>query len=776
MLSFTRQGTYEDKANYNWVYYGDDTNHNLFYIVPRPAFVMDENGNPVFQLVTYKTNDSTTNGSGYCSFQVQLTVPAEINQAIMSDIAHKFTDAPNPILNTLPYNPGNKATIYYYDAATQQDTGIDVTASDYGSNVASFLIHLDAKGVSTFTTAFSAPGGALKVTYAMSAPVRLPAVTAVLTFDSTIALNYQKTVYRDKNVWGETTSTRTEINETLSQSEASTVTITWGIPNPPQDLVDRVTSWANQELETLIANEVEQAYQAWNADHPEGTFDLSLVSSFNMTFSENMVINWYIQPTTTLPSLTDLGKTPANFFSTADDRQFVLTINANVPFATSHAATLAADGNTQSASPNVFTDGDALVENLVVTVTYPNVSNTKTKTNSYTFTANSDTATFIAPYDPTQGYQYGLNYTVTYSYKDASGKQQTNKVTKSLLAMTAAQYTISLVEAGILRVTFDGSHIGFGKDLDRAQVQFYFASLSSDQQPINEEFVLNATTLSEVVRSFTAAPIDTNYTYQVTYFLGNNKSVAAPSVTTNGPNIVLNSPFQQKQIGLLLTGAASVVQEVDVQVWFNDTPNLLSQVLGELTTSMVLDDALAEPPTESAPGYYTLTPPANQGEQTNRATFSQLVIDANSPFNLQATLIMADGSVQDIPQIALASNLPMVVFSKGYTYFTVQIDPGLIDWTKDSVQQVQVNLSFLDASGKPQQTQSHLFNPKALAPAYYSYRAPISQSLSYKWNATYSYTNESNKTIADTTGSNSILSLPPNPPAKSGSKESGASS
>src|SRR5262249_54574436 len=150
------------------------------------------------------------------------------------------------------------------------------------------------KDVATFKTAFSQLGGALKILYSMSAPARLPAVTAKLNFNSAIALEYQKTVYRDTNVWGETTSTRTEIHETLSQSEAASFTVTWGIADPPQELKDRVNNWANQELETLIDNEVEQAYQAWSADHPEGTFDLSLVSSFNFTYSENTVINWYI--------------------------------------------------------------------------------------------------------------------------------------------------------------------------------------------------------------------------------------------------------------------------------------------------------------------------------------------------------------------------------------------------------------------------------------------------------------------------------------------------
>src|SRR6185312_7002856 len=85
MLNITLKGTYQDATGYQWDYYGDDVNNNVFYVIPRPQFVVNDQGQPSFQIIRYATNDQS-NGSGYWRFDVELSVPATVLSAIKAQI------------------------------------------------------------------------------------------------------------------------------------------------------------------------------------------------------------------------------------------------------------------------------------------------------------------------------------------------------------------------------------------------------------------------------------------------------------------------------------------------------------------------------------------------------------------------------------------------------------------------------------------------------------------------------------------------------------------
>src|SRR5258708_37922630 len=111
MLSISTQATYQDGTGNDWVYYQDDTQSNVFYIVPSVQFIMDDAGNPSFSIVTYDTDDSN-NGSGVVTIGVELSVPAAIGSALSAPIPHPLSLS-NAQFQALPSNPRPPAYLQF---------------------------------------------------------------------------------------------------------------------------------------------------------------------------------------------------------------------------------------------------------------------------------------------------------------------------------------------------------------------------------------------------------------------------------------------------------------------------------------------------------------------------------------------------------------------------------------------------------------------------------------------------------------------------------------
>src|SRR4029079_19713557 len=105
-------------------------------------------------------------------------------------------------------------------------------------------------------------------------PAYLRTVRAVLTFDSTVAYQYQVTKPQH-HTWGKDRPGST--SSLLTESQSSTVTVTWGETNPPPSLETAVADWANTTLATLVSNEVNQEL-ALEGMTSSDSFDISEVT------------------------------------------------------------------------------------------------------------------------------------------------------------------------------------------------------------------------------------------------------------------------------------------------------------------------------------------------------------------------------------------------------------------------------------------------------------------------------------------------------------------
>ena len=195
MLALQQKRSYQTSDGLTWDVYQDDTDSSIFYIVPLPLLMLlpDAQGKliPAFKLVEYQTGDAYQ-GNGYCYLSTRLGIPPEDELQLHQQIAAAFP-AVTPRYNTLPYQSGGRATVTYATSDGLSTGAVSTIASDYGDNVASFLIPLDSQGMALFKAIFGdgSGSGGVMITYAVSVGARLPAITAEIKFDATVAYEYE---------------------------------------------------------------------------------------------------------------------------------------------------------------------------------------------------------------------------------------------------------------------------------------------------------------------------------------------------------------------------------------------------------------------------------------------------------------------------------------------------------------------------------------------------------------------------------------------------------
>lgn len=684
MLNFALKGSFQDATGYSWDYYRDDQldpnpDPNAFYIIPRPQFVLNDQGKPSFGILTYQT-DGADNGSGSLRFDVELSVPADIEAQIAAAIKAnptKFPGVTNPTFLSLALNKNSTAAFNLpVDGAT---LFFSAAASNFGSNTASFLVNLTKSQLQAAKALFSKTGGALDVIYYLSVPARLQGVSAVLTFDSAIAYQYQVT-QPTYDSWGDETSPGS-VQSMLQESASSKVSLTWGLANPPQQLVKDVTDWANNTLSDLVSAEVQKAISLQNQQSSADSFSISEVASFTNTYAENIVIDWLIAPTASLPSFPDMNLDMAAFETTVNKQQQQMTVSTNLPFY--------ADSLHQSAIvPKVESGGvlkEAYIKSVDITVKYPTLSQANA---SYTFKANGANS-FSADFDPNQGSKWSLIYNV--NYQDPNMPM----VSGTIDDIELGNYTLKVEEAGILSVVFDASQV-FATELNSPDsVEIAFSYLNTNEptgQSVLQILRIAKTSSPQTgqINSLRPMPVSTGYNYQTTYVYPGSVTYQAPLVqNANGASQVIQAANAMKSTNVIIFVPASalandVLLEASASFWYETPPNLPAGV--------------SDLPTQSSPAVFTFNPQTDsKGNAIDKAVFVGLV-SADQPLMYSGSITMGSGEV-DIPAQNLQNTINSVMVSLTQRYFTLEINPDDIKWAGASFNQVEVLLTIKVAQG-----------------------------------------------------------------------------
>jgi len=731
MLDYNRKGTLQDATGYTWVFYGDNLKKNEFYILPKPNFVYDLNGNPILKLVTYNTDDPLTNGSGFFHCQVELTVPAEIRAAIMTEIPKQYPDAgANVVLNVLDYDPGAVAVLSLNDGSGPLE--FKAPASEFGANTASFTVDLTAKMMDTVKKILATPGGGFNIKYAMSVPASLQGVNATLSFDSSIAYQYQVT-HPQHHTWG--SDTPRSVQQYITDSQSSKVDIKWGIKNPPQKMVDNVSNWANQTLQALITAKVNQAL-AITKMQSDDSFNISNVSSFTNTYTENQVISWWLYPQASLPSLADLQIDVASFCSTVETRQETITIYAHLPFSK----------DSQNA-PNVPKKDSkpVLLDKVVVTVGYPGLNQAEA---TFTFTENGSHL-FTAPFDPSHGDAFDLEYTATFL-------GQPGQVTGKVTDIKQGQYSLIVESVGILTVTFDAhqAYMASGQDnpLEEVNIDFHYVDGMGLGDPISQSATIRKEQQPQQaeITSFIGYPINSPYTYTVTYVYNSGLRYISPAVKNqNGFFQIIPQVNAVHETNLILAvqkdAQSPPLVDVVVDIWYQQE----TDIPGE-----------SGQPSKEAPAVFRLTPKDVAGWIYAQDTFLGFV-NQNQPIIYSATIDSLAGQIVINAQ-KITNTQASIIVSPTQRYFTVEISVDSINWSSAGFSYLEVLITPV-VGGVRQAQQSYSWIKGDSASSYLTVAYNEGQAVSYDWEVRYKVTGGSISKMSGTGATDIILDVPATP-------------
>lgn len=683
MLDILKRGTVQI-SNFTWEYHGDTDDATIFYITPQPAW-MTAGDLPKIQLVQYNTSDPL-DGSGYCTLQVQLSVPDEAITAVTADITNRFKVQPRFL--TLPFQPGTIVNLTYPDGQGGT-TGQQVAGSDFGSNGAIFQLGLDADQMKTFKEALKNKGGSpFEVQYSIMVPAMMPSVKMELSFDSKIALDYQVTSHEHTH-WASSSSYTYDISKQLASSNASKITITKVNPNVPDAVVEQLRTWGQSVITDLVAKEVAAAIALENNASGTQSFSVSQISSFSENYEEDQTILWRLQPQAVLPSFGDMGLTLEQIAAlepVVDKRKFVAQVTPKCNFV----------GSPKSLNPAIapatgpYMSDTQLLQSLQVTIKYPTLDDKPERT--HTFTDNTP-FTWEADWDDAAGGVYSLEYNAIYQESTQSS------VSGEVLGIEASAYTITLELIGILNVTFDASLFFANKKVSTVveQIIVDFVFNIPQSAPVLEQFTLDGTTTSHNIASLSAAPINTDYVYTVTYIFKDDAHAnpyTSDAKQQNGQWVRLAQPDLVQAVSVIVD--MDNVYKAEVNVYYEGDPYFpaipASQALPRPTEESPIQLEFPEEPTDAdqAPARFqlqTISLPAFSAEANGNAapTEQKLNLFANSklsPLMIHASLLTNDMDQYDFgPYLFNPQSVVFFSLSATKTFAMLSADPGIVDWT-----------------------------------------------------------------------------------------------
>lgn len=767
MLEILKRGTVQ-VGSLVWEYHGDSADNTIFYITPQPVWATT-GGLPEIQLVQYETS-GTDNGCGYATIQVQLGVSDDAIQAVTADIAQRF-QVQNPRFLTLQFQTGTVVSITYPDGEGGT-TGLQVNGTDFGSNSAIFQLPLSADQMTNIKAALAKQGGSpFEIQYSIIVPTTMPAVTVELSFDSSIAFNYQVTSHEHTH-WASKSSYTYDITQQLTQNSGSKIKVDKVDPNISQDVVQRLTEWGQAIINQQVADEVAAALALQQNAGGTQSFSVNEVASFTETYEQDETILWRLQPVTTLPSFGDLGLSPSQIESlevTVDKRQFVAQVTPACNFKQSQKS----PNPSITPSDNPFLTNVEPLDHIDVTITYPTLTSSQSKT--HTFTDNTP-YTWQADWDDTAGGVYSLSYVAVYT----NGQQVTGQVNN----IDASVYTLGLDSIGTLNVTFDASRFFAQKNNVVDQVTIDFVFNIPQEPPFLQSAVLKSTDpapQSTVFHNIFAAPITTDYLYTVTYgFAPTTKADPYTSdvKTQNGQWVRLEEPdFQQSfNINAEITDKdGTTVQQADVNIYYEGTPYFPN----------IPDSASLPSPSSSSPIQLNFPKSTENGLGADPQTTFQtqpVWLFANSqlsPLTINATILTSDfNQIQIGPYNFSPQTVASIAFGPSHQFAFIDVQPTIVDWTKDSLANVQVFITAVryqtSSSGNSSTVTTHssTASPRPIAKdvttgqpnnAYFVLlNLPLdfsSSTTEFDWYAQYTY--KSGVLYAHGTEQGVSLTLPP---------------
>lgn len=631
------------------VYFDFDPAVKKMYVVPLPKIVRQGN-EPVFSLTKYVKNQGKVNGM--CVFDVELHIPDDARTAVQNTF-------PDYVFGQFDWV--SALSFFSYDVAGELQE-ISATPSMYGDNRVTFSIEITSNEMlQTFINAFKGGESLVSpfhVQYQLSTLTKLTGVTATVSYDASVAVEYQQKLETKTDTWGNSHTVVTEVKKNLRQSGAGKVVISWNVP-PTPELELTVNDWAWATLEKMVTQAVTTADKAATESVP-----VTATSSFTQHYQEDQVIEWVINSEDALERF-DEG-TWKKVFREVDLQQLVVTFNTLGDYS----------------KP----DGGEVVEKIEITITYGNnapftfalfpTDNTK---NSFTYVSNGDFAS------GSFNSEYKYKYVVSYNGMQPFISEE--------LTSSDTLVTLNPSLLGIRNVTFIGADIPFtgsqftgagnSKTVNRVIIDFYFTRPEGVPNKTEQKILEgNGINNKQVFASFYNLPLENTYAYRYTFHFNDNTSIAIDTVPTfgseNRDQLLVLFPYQKQEFALKAMKVKTDpvgFAEIDVTVQYKDAQNSIS----ESTDYSWQPDFGSKILVQSTPWQF-LAP-------TNLES---------AYYEINGQIILDDGDVRELNDYRQNAKFNSLLFKVTETPYTITIDSSLVDW--NAVFKLQVNV-FQVAAG-----------------------------------------------------------------------------
>jgi hypothetical protein len=535
-----------------------------------------------------------------------------------------------------------------------------VSPSMAASNRAAFVVELpNQAAIQTFRNAFG-PGGATSgftVEYDVTTLASLPAVGVEVSYSSQIAYDYSKKVDIDRNVWGKETSRKTTIKKEFQNSDAGDVDIEWFIPDPSEELQQRVNLWAWTTLEDLVDKAVADAV-AQIGEGDADQFDLSATFDFKRSYSENEVIEWVIAPIVDLPSFSaeDWDK----HFKKVDHQRFDVVFTLLDPL-----------GDAE--------DPESAVDSVKVEVKYPTLTGGNSHTfrkgdNDTTWEVNADGHLVDKKYDP----NYEFRYIVAF-------RERSKTYTSPWIGSTSSEQLINTGELGVQKAVFEAVNVDFEHTTDHILVNVVWDTAESADR-LNQEKMITAEKPIVRFHSNTYTRSTNALTYQLLFVQKDGNRIAVAPRLLLGPEnrqrVFIDNPFQPAQFNLqVLNPTGDGKPKIDYIALTATYDDFVNGVTGLSHQWNYPEGKPADSP------FFPITPP-----------FTVDVIENpnGSYVEYNGFLVLNDGTSQPVRN--LRNQTKQMLLLPGKEDFGVLFKANKIDWTK--VDEVTVN-TFRMATGQP---------------------------------------------------------------------------
>jgi hypothetical protein len=661
------------KYDDNWditIYFDAEEGAKKFYIVPLPHLVMATTGDlPVFSLTKYKSNEG--NIKGLCTFDVELYVPKNAYDAVKQYLeARGKGDFVQGQFDWASVNT------YFYFALTDQKV-INMVPSMYAQNRVSFVIPLESnKDVEIFISAFNTNQGAtspFRIEYDMTCLTKLKGIEATVTYEASVAVEWENKYKTEKDTWGNSRTVVAEIKKNLKQSKAGKVFI------DPKDIISeearqRAEEWAWVTLEKMVADAVIIANAAATSPNP-----IESTASFEQFYKESQVIEWAVKGSDNLPKFSD--EEWARLYQEVDLRQLAVNFNLN---------------------GNFGTNDDSNIDRVDVTVMYRGM---ETVTQSLSPTGTQSSFIYKAP-----GYFEDGIYIDTYQYKYAiyfkDAKEQpyvseTYKSSDTIVSITPPALGIQSISFTCTNIPFKTYKDAFQVDglltVDRLIIDFYYNRPAGQPNKTEQKEVMtNGTAVT--FKSVYNLPIENSYIYRLTYLMTNGEQVIVDPVRNFGANnsntVLINYPMQE------ITFSVNARKDGERPLEF-----------------VTLDTEYID---EQNPGWW----PSKSFEPWETIFKSSFIVNPEkwkfdairnpdgAYYKLNGLLMYKTGESLPINNYLVPSNKSSFTIFTDKEQASVAIDYSMVDWTK--VFKVEVTLFQTEGETLSAERVKHILHPQSL--------------------------------------------------------------